>query len=157
MLPDPCGQKAMTQTSRPSRQRHESGAVAIEMAIVSAVFVLIIVGIFEFAIMLFAQNSVQAAAGELAALGRAEAEPALVLEGWRAGGDAVPFAGQMQVSSECYADLVAFLESAPKVACASARVLYWQVGMDWEAMTPIMQFVLSEDVIRLAASGLSYR
>lgn len=134
----------------------EAGAVAIEMAIVSGVFALMLVGVIEVAILFFAQSAVQAAAGELARLGATSVDPAVVLDGWRSAASSVPFAGQMIVTPGCYTDLAAFLDGGPQQDCATARLVRWDVVLNWHAMTPVMQFVLDGDV-SLAAAGASYR
>lgn len=131
------------------------GAVAIETALVSSIFAVFLVSIFEFGIMLFAQDALQAAAADLAANGRAAADPASVLAAWREDGS-FPFAGSMDVEFACYSALADLLMQTPLESCSDAHVVEWSLVLDWRTMTPIMQFVLG-DGFNLSTSGVSYR
>lgn len=143
-------------TSLTAFVRNEDGAVAVELALTGAVFMLMLCAILEIAILLFAQNSVQAAAGELALRGRANTDPAVIVEQWRSSDSAALMANTMSVEHHCYATLDALIADGPETSCGSAKLVQWNARLDWTVITPLVSWILPDD-FGLTASGVSYR
>lgn len=136
--------------------KNEDGAVAVELAITGALFMLLLGAIFELAILLFVQNSVQAAAGELALRGRAGGDPTIIVDQWRAADSSAFMAQTMNVEWDCYATLEDVITGGSETACGSASFVKWTATLDWSVITPLVSWILPGD-FGLTASGVSYR
>jgi hypothetical protein len=134
----------------------EDGSVTLEFALVATIFMMLMMAIFEIAIMLFAQNSVQMAAGELVAVSRKVADPEVAIAAWRETGSSGLMTDAVVPSFTCYAGVEELLASSETSDCANARVIQWETAIDWSAMTPFMTAVIPANFV-LRGMGVSYR